>query len=461
VDSTWALLRGFARPDLSPHYLYALIGPMLESLGMSAAAMFIAYAVSLPLGLAVGMRYPGAGLILGALRALRAIPDLTMAIFCVILVGIGAGAGTLGLAIFYTAATAKIFADLFRTAPRGPIVALGSTGASRLQIALFGLLPLKRSDLLTYGSYEFESAVRCSVIVGAVGGGGLGAELVGTLAALDFHRAATLILVLVAMIATIDHLSVRLRRDARWLPPLLLVGAVALWFYGPHIISVSHAARTFASMFPPQLGAADWPKLPRLILETFGMALAGTALAVIVALPLALTSARNLGVPLLRLPVRRLLELLRSVPELVWGLVLISVAGVGPKAGALALGLHSMGSLGRLFAESVENVPPAPMRAIAATGASRVAIAGFAAVPLALGPLAVHSLFRFEWNLRMATVMGVIGAGGVGQALYEAQQLFFYRKMMAYIIVTWMIVALVDAASERTRTRFGLSYLPH
>lgn len=461
MGSTWALVRGFFPPDLSPHYLLALVEPVVESLGMTAAAMFIAYAVSLPLGLAVGMRVPGAGVILGALRALRAIPDLTMAIFCVILVGIGTGAGTLGLAIFYTAATAKIFGDLFRTAPQGPIVALGSTGASRLQIALFGLLPLKRSDLLTYGSYEFESAVRCSVIVGAVGGGGLGAELVGTLAALDFQRAATLILVLVAVIASIDHLTVWLRRDARWLAPLLALGAVALWFYGPRIVSLSHAARTFASMLPPRLGASDWAKLPRLVFETFGMALIGTLLAVVVALPLGLLSARNLSVPLLGVPTRRLLELLRSIPELVWGLMLIAVAGVGAKAGALALGLHSMGSLGRLFAESVENVPRQPMSAIAATGASRVAIAGFAALPLAAGPLAVHSLFRFEWNLRMATVMGVIGAGGVGQALYEAQQLFFYRQMMAYILITWAIVAVVDRASERTRERFGLSYLPH
>jgi phosphonate transport system permease protein len=136
-------------------------------------------------------------------------------------------------------------------------------------------------------------------------------------------------------------------------------------------------------------------------------------------------------------------------------LVLIAVAGVGPVAGVLALGLHSGGCLGRLFAESFENVRPAPMLAIASTGASRLAVASFATVPLAVGPLAVHALFRLEWNLRQATVVGMIGAGGIGQALFEAQQLFFYRQMIAYLIITWVIVVLVDRASEWTRGRVG------
>ena len=78
-------------------------------------------------------------------------------------------------------------------------------------------------------------------------------------------------------------------------------------------------------------------------------------------------------------------------------------------------------------------------------------------MPLALGPLAAHALFRLEWNLRMATVLGLIGAGGVGQALYNAQQLFFYPQMLAYVIVTWLLVALVDFGSERLRRRYRLT----
>ena len=147
------------------------------------------------------------------------------------------------------------------------------------------------------------------------------------------------------------------------------------------------------------------------------------------------------------------------MPEVVWGLVLVTVAGVGPVAGTLALGLHSAGCLGRLFAESFENVRPAPVLAIASTGASPLAVASYATVPLALGPLGVHTLFRLEWNLRQATVVGMIGAGGIGQALFEAQQLFFYRQMIAYLLITWAIVLIVDRLSEWTRTRVGWAQL--
>jgi phosphonate transport system permease protein len=208
-------------------------------------------------------------------------------------------------------------------------------------------------------------------------------------------------------------------------------------------------------MFPPELEAEAWEKVPRLLVETGAMAFFGTALGIMIALPLGLLSARTFAPPLVAIPVRRFLEAIRSVPEVVWGLVLVAIAGVGPVAGIIALGLHSGGSLGRLFAESFENVRPAPVQAVASTGASSLAIAAYATVPLAIGPVAVHVLFRLEWNLRQAAVVGMIGAGGIGQALFEAQQLFFYRQMIAYLLITWVIVLLVDRASEWTRKHAG------
>ena len=455
LASTLSLLSSFLPPDLSVHYLIALIGPVLELIGMTAGAMLLAYAISLPLGLYIGSKAPATGAVHAVLSGVRAIPDLTLAIFCVIFVGVGPAAGMIAMAIFYTAAVSKIFGDLFRTADTAPLEALRSTGASRLQVAIFGLVPLKLRDLLTYGSYEFESAIRASVIVGAVGGGGLGAELVGTLNAFDFQRTTTLLLVLIGMVAAIDQITVRLRRNAAWMLLLLPPAAYALWRFLPDNTSLIHAGRTIAAMFPPTLGANAWEKVPHLLAETGEMALFGTALGVVLALPFGLLSARNVAPWFVAGPVRRFLEALRAIPEVVWGLVLVAIAGVGPSAGILALGLHSAGCLGRLFAESFENVRPAPVLAVASTGASTLAVASYAIVPLSFGPLGVHALFRLEWNLRQATVVGMIGAGGIGQALFEAQQLFFYQQMMAYLIITWVIVLAVDRASEWTRKRIG------
>lgn len=460
MGNLWTLVASFFPPLLTAAYLRALLPPLLETLGLAAGAMFLAFVISLPLGVAAGLRLRGMRTLLAALAAIRSIPDLTVAILCVILVGVGPGAGLLALALYYGAVVAKMFADILRTAPQGPLNALGATGASRLQIALFGLLPLKRADLLTYGAYEFESALRASIVVGAVGGGGLGAELVGSLSALDFHRVTTQIILLVALITVLDKLATWLRAHPRWLPALIPLGAFALFHYAPRLLAFHHALQVFGQMFPPELTARDWSTLTRLLWETVWMAVAGTAGAVLLALPAGVLTARNLSPAWLAWPLRRAMELLRSVPEVVWGLILIAVAGVGPTAGAFALGLHSAGCLARLFAESLENAPPAPQLAVAATGAGRISVAAYSTFPLALGPLAVHSLFRLEWNLRMATVMGLIGAGGIGQALYNAQQLFFYRQMMAWILVTWALVAVVDNVSEATRRRYKLSLIP-
>jgi phosphonate transport system permease protein len=460
VDHAFQLFASFFPPVLAPDYLLALAGPVVETLGLTFGAMLAAFVVSLPLGVVAGLRLPGSGALLAALAAVRAIPDLTLAILCVILFGVGPGAGLIALSIYYTAAMAKMFADILRTAPRGPLQALSATGAGRLQVALFGLLPLKRADLLTYGAFEFECALRASVVIGAVGGGGIGTELVGSLQGFDFRHVTTQILALMLLVAVLDRGAQTIVRRPLWLLALVPAGLSGLLAYAPHLFALGHAAGVLAGMFPPRLSVQGWAELPQRIWETVWMALAGTLGAAAVALPLALVAARTLAPPWLALPIRRLTDALRTVPEVVWGLVLIAVAGVGPAAGTWALGLHSLGALTRLFADSLDNAPREPQLAIVGTGASAVVVGAYATLPLALGPMAAHALFRFEWNLRMATVLGLIGAGGVGQALYNAQQLFFYDQMLAYVMVTWAIVALADLGSERLRRRYGLLMSP-
>ena len=451
-----SLLLQFFPPYLGPSYLLALIPPMMETIGMAFGAMFIALALSLPLAVAAAMRLPGAALLLNGLTAFRAIPELTLAILCVILFGIGPGAGLIALALYYAAAMAKMFVDILGTAPRGPLEALRATGASPLKVALFGLLPLKRGDLLTYGAYEFESALRASIVVGAVGGGGIGSELVGSLAAFDFPRVTTQILVLVAVIAAFDAAAVHVRRHPHWLLALLPVGLLAVVVDGPRLLALNHAIDVFGQMLPPTITSTDLARLPQRLIETVWMAAAGTGGAVAAALVFGPAAARNLAPGWLAFPVRRLMELLRTVPEVVWGLVLITLVGVGPAAGAWALGVHSAGSLGRLFADSLENAPQRPQTAIRQTGASPLQVFAWATTPLALGPLAAHSLFRLEWNLRMATVLGLIGAGGIGQALYEAQQLMFYRQMLTYILITAVLIWSLDHFSRSFRMKHGL-----
>jgi phosphonate transport system permease protein len=457
LESAFSLLRQFFPPDLSFSYIRAEMVPLFETLEIAAGAMFLALMIGLLFSLIIGARLPGSRALYALLTSFRSIPDLTLAILCVVIVGLGPAAGTLALTLFYSAAMGKIFADLFSSADPGPIEALHATGATRSMVAFYGLLPLRLKDLLTYGGYEFESAIRASVIVGAVGAGGIGTELVGSLNMTDYHRATTLIITLVVLIASIDLLVLYVRRRPGLLLVLAAFGAAAAWHHWPHLIAVTHALKTFRTMVPPQLPAEALRQLPALIGETLLIALGGTFLAVICALPLAVAAARNISPLFISFPVRRLLEALRAVPEIVWGLVLVGIGGLGPRVGILALGLHSAGSLGKLYAESLENVAPDPVIAMASTGGSTLGIAGFAVLPLAFAPMTVHTLFRFEWNMRAATIVGMIGAGGIGGALFNAQQLFFYRQMMAYVLITWSMIMIADAVNVRLRKYWRVS----
>ena len=457
LDSLVSLLRQFFPPDFSWSYIRAEMVPLFETLEIAAGAMFLALIIGLLVSLIIGARLPGSRVLYALLTSFRSIPDLTLAILCVVLVGLGPAAGTLALTLFYSAAMGKIFADLFSSADPGPVEALLATGARRSMVAFYGLLPLRLKDLLSYGGYEFESAIRASVIVGAVGAGGIGTELVGCLNMTDYHRATTLILMLVVLIASVDLLVWQVRKHPRLLLALAAFGAAAAWHHWPHLIVARQAWETFRTMVPPQLPVEALRQVPVLVGETLLIATGGTLLGMIWALPLGVAAARNISPAFISFPVRRLLEALRAVPEIIWGLVLVGVAGLGPRLGILALGLHSAGSLGKLYAESLENVAPEPVMAMTATGGSTLSIAGFAVLPLAFAPMTVHTLFRFEWNMRAATIVGMIGAGAIGGALFNAQQLFFYRQMMAYVLITWAMIMTVDALSVRLRKYWRVS----
>jgi phosphonate transport system permease protein len=123
----------------------------------------------------------------------------------------------------------------------------------------------------------------------------------------------------------------------------------------------------------------------------------------------------------------------------------------------VALALHSTGVLGKLYAESIENVQWEPVMALASTGARGLAVAGFGHMPLAFSPMAIQTLFRLEWNIRAAAVVGMIGAGGIGQALYNAQQLFFYDQMLAYLLLTFLLVLVMDLGNSYLRRRWKVT----
>ncbi len=444
-------------PDLSPSYLRAELGPVWQTIEIAAGGMLFALCVGLLMAIVIGARLPGWRVLYGTLTALRSIPDLTLAILCVVLVGIGPGAGMLAIALYYCAVTGKTAGDLLASADRATVEALEGTGAGRIAVALYGLRPLRLSDVMSYGAYDFECAIRAAVIVGAVGAGGIGAELAGTINTLDYHRSATLVLLLVVFIAIFDKLAWFVRKHPRLLFGLFGLGVFSAWDQWPRMFAASHTVEVLRRMWPPHLTPEQVHALPGLIGETALIAAAGTAVSIVFAVPLGALAARNIAPAYISFPIRRLLELLRAIPEVIWGLLLVCAAIMGPRAGVLALGLHGIGVFGRLFSEAMENVQPEPVWALSATGAGQAVVASYAVFPLAFPSMLIQMLFRFEWYLRAASVVGVMGAGGLGQALYNAQQLFFYDQMLAYLLITLAMVMIVDLAAARLRTRWRVA----
>ncbi len=215
--------------------------------------------------------------------------------------------------------------------------------------------------------------------------------------------------------------------------------------------SRSAMARFAGSFFPPEASPVFLAKTWRALLETLAMSALGTLLAAVGGLVLALPAS---GGPL-RPFARLLLNALRSVPELVWAALLLISAGLGPFPGTLALALHTTGVLGRLFAESIENAPPGPAFALRVRGAGQVITFLYATLPQIWPQVIAYTLYRWENNIRAAAVLGVVGAGGLGQMLSYHLGLFQMRETCTVLIGMILLVALVDAVSALSRRRLG------
>ncbi|MES2581595.1 MAG: phosphonate ABC transporter, permease protein PhnE [Pseudomonadota bacterium] len=217
--------------------------------------------------------------------------------------------------------------------------------------------------------------------------------------------------------------------------------------------AIRRMGRFLGELLHPVIDARFAAKVAMAALETLAMSAVGTLLAVVFGLALALPAARVHAQDAARWrgATRLLLNALRSTPELVWAALLLIAAGLGPFAGTLALGLHTTGVLGRLFAESIENAAPGPAFALRVRGVGEGRIFWYATLPQVLPQLLSYSLYRWENNIRAAAVLGVVGAGGLGQMLAFHMGLFQMGETSTVLLAMLLLVALVDALSYAVR----------
>ena len=451
-------------------------------------------------GLWLGLRW--------ILVAFRSIHEVIWALVFVAIVGLDPLSAILALAIPFAAIFAKVFSEIIDETEHEPLYALLNSGTSPSKAFLYGLFPLTFTDMLSYSFYRFECAIRAAAVLGIVGVGGLGYQIFLSLQTLKFPQIWTLLFALFLLNGAADLWSSILRRrlggDIRCSGNCVDIEAVhsthksvnpiyqdrvvrfsiifaallvplSFWYLSPDIGKL-FSERTLQNLvvvgqsaFPPNFGVFSFSEWIGLSKITIAMSLLAVSFAGVMGLMLSFPAANNfllpggifaagqrkgasrfLGPAILFLA-RGTLLVLRSIPAPIWALLLLFVLFPGVIPGALALGIYTLGVLGRLVAEVVENLDERPLIALKAQGAGRGGVFAYGALPPTTPRFISYLMYRWEEIIRATVIVGLVGAGGLGRSLTELLSSFDYRSVFAVLIVFIGITFIVDMISSSAR----------
>ncbi len=215
--------------------------------------------------------------------------------------------------------------------------------------------------------------------------------------------------------------------------------------------NLEHAVDFGDRMFPPDFSVTS--TVASSIIETIQMALIGTTLAAILSLPLAVMAARNVSAKPVQAGARLILNGLRTIPSIIWGLFFVAIVGLGPFPGILALTFYAAGYLGKFYYEGIESIDDGPLKSLRTVGASRLQIFRWGVFPQVLPLMVGYTLYMFEYNVRAASILGIVGAGGIGFYLYTYINNFQYDRAATALLILLVVVTLIDSASSRLRAR--------
>jgi phosphonate transport system permease protein len=397
----------------------------------------------------------------------RGIHEAIWALILLLILGADPMVAVLAIGIPFGAITAKVVAELIDDTAAAPYRVLRDAGASRLGALLYGTAPVIATDVVSYGFYRLECSVRSSVILGMIGAGGIGFQIAVSEDGLEYEQLWTLIYALVVMSALADWWGASLRRSPskRRLRVSVAIAAVltalAAWWLDVRPWTLFDAdARSFAATlgsnsWPPRLPRGGWSELATASVETLQLSIMAIAIALGIAVPMAFVAARDpTGSWMARSTsgvARAVLLLLRSVPAPLWALLLLFVMFPGPIPGGVALGLYTLGILGRLGAEVIENSDRAPRDALSNSGASPASSFLYGVMPLVAPRFVSLGAYRWEVAIRETVIVGLVGAGGLGQLLRDQRAGFDYPRMFTTVITLIVLAFVVDLVSSHLR----------
>ncbi len=458
-------------------YASAILSPLLTTVRMSVTgtalgtllALLAAPFCAATLGFSPVLR----AVLRPIVQVLRSFPALILALAATFLFGLGAFSGTVALTIFTFAVLTRLTYEDIEAAPTGAYRALTAIGSGKLCSFVRAVLPEILPSYLTNALYLLETNVRHSAILGYVGAGGIGLLLNEKISWREYEKVGTILILLFIAVCSIEWLStflVSVVRGRRALSPLalrLLLSALALLILwctltldGPDF---SHTAPRIVrnilhGITHPDLGfffSTGETGLPRLLFETVCISFLGTLLGVLPALLLAILNCRRFLPRLPALFFRLVLMAIRSVPFIIYGLIFIRVTGAGAFAGVLTLGVCSIGLLAKRFTLAIEALDFRPYTALRAIGVRFLPALVRTIWPQLWPVIASTVLYRFDVNLREASILGLVGAGGIGATLILSMNKYAWSTTGAIFFGTVLLVWVVDLVSGRLRKRLS------
>lgn len=469
------------RPELAAEFLRLTIDAASVTLGYAVVGSLLAVVLGIAGAFVLSERLwptgPVRPMASAALAGPRAVHEAVWAILLIQVFGFDPLVGVLAIGLPFGAVTAKVFAEAVDEADPVAYERLRASGASRIAALTYGIAPVVRGELLSYSFYRLECAIRSAAVLGIVGAGGLGFQLDLSFESLRYREIWTLIAALMVLSGIADAWSSHVRRRSspavgrRSLVAAAFLVVVSIRWTGLDLGVVldgrwwAFADDLVSDLLRPAFGAPGSGALWAAAVDTIAMSVLALAMAAVGGLALALVSARTTGRIASRTTGRRVgrltssaaLLLARAVPAPVWAFLAVLVLFPGPWPGAVALGIYNLGVLGRLFAEVLEETEPRAADLVRATGAPATVTLAWATLPLARGRLISVLLYRWEVMVRETIVVGVVGAGGLGQLMAEhlAARDFtaLSSAMLAIVGLSWAIDAISRAVRRALRTR--------
>ena len=471
---------------------------VLETLAIVFLATLLSVGISVPVALAAARPTRFGITSQWCARALtvlaRAIPDLVLAIIFLRMFGLGATAGIIAMGIHSVGMIAKLYADAIEELDDGPRESIESVGGTRAQQILAAIPQTLTPQLIATALHRFDINLRTSVLLGYVGVGGIGLAIADSLRTLDYQRGMALALIVLLLCIGIELLSGAIRaalmhstgqkitggtwvdrmfssgcesrvNDLRLTPPwsaarfrrflsvavVAVVTVAALWR-----VDVSWSAlmeglldlpKTLALFFPPSSGGS-MSNLFEQLLVTIQISLAATLIGAVLALPIGILAARNAVANVyVHQTFRVIIVIVRGIPELILAIIFVVISGLGEVAGTLALSIGAIGLLSKLIADSLEETDTQVQEAMRATGASEAQVFFSATLRQAAPAFVAHTMYLLDTNIRSATLLGVVGAGGIGFLLLNASRVNQFDVVTMVLILMVAVVLIVEALS--------------